>query len=306
MSENTNVNNIIKESIKIAKEKLLQTEMEGRNESETGSTKDFGLAKLEKAVKYAEQAEIHPADPKDGSTTLLAFIELSKKQMELAKDNKKILSKLCGTSYFTKSGSIITTDGPNYTADYNKNSAPFEFYTFYSIFGNIFPLFDTNWENKSGCAQELFNYTGSDLSKYISKDKTFTVYVSLFPETIKIGDNNYKDCLRIFYKRNFDSRDVNSIKTAGIWYAPDVGIVKVNLTTPMEDKITYWLDDYKINGEGMGNKYMPLAEGNYWSYKAEGDNVAAPNIYDYINKFTVTHTNENEAAISHLGWIYEK
>lgn len=300
MSENTN--KIIKESIKIAKEKLLQSEMDGRTESDTGSSKDFGLAKLEKAVEYANKAQIPPSDV---STTVLAFVELSKKQIELAKENKKILSKLCGTSYFKKSGTIITTEGDNYTADYNQYAKPYEFYTFYSIFGNIFPIFDINWERRT-LPENLFTYKSSDLSEYMATDRTFTVLVSLFLETVNISDKIYKNCLRTLYKRDCAFNGQNCITTAGIWYAPDIGIVKVNLTTPMDDKITYYLADYKVNGEGMGNKYIPLAEGNYWSYKAEGDNIADPTIYDYINKFTVTHADSDEVAISHLGWIYER
>ena len=281
MSEN--VNNVIKESIKIARERLHQLEMEGRAESESGNSKDYGLGKLEKAIECAAQAGIHPSDD---STTLLAFVELSKKKIELAKENKKIVSKLCGSYYYKKSDSIITLTGGGYTADYNQNAEPYEFYTFYGIFGNIYPMFDTNWENRLGLIEKLYTYNNDQYN-------ASSVLVSLFLETVTIGDKSYEKCLRILYKREQF--------TAGIWYGPDVGIVKLKLTTPMEDKITYLLDDYKVKGSG----YMPLTKGNYWCYKAIGDNIADTNIYDYLNKFTVTHIDGEHVVISHLGWICE-
>jgi|GEM_PF-1518926 RNA polymerase sigma factor, sigma-70 family len=278
-----NVNNVIKESIKIAKERLHQLEMEGRAENESGNSTDYGLEKLEKAVEYAAQAGIHPSDD---STTLLPFVELSKKKIELAKENKKVVSKLCGSYYYKKSDSLIAPYSGGYTADYNQYADPYEFYTFYSIFGNIYPLFDTNWENRIGLLEKLYTYNNDQYN-------ACSVLVSFFLETVTIGDESYEKCLRILYKRDR--------LTAGVWYAPDIGIVKFLITTPMEDKITYLLDDYRADGSG----YMPLAEGNYWCYKANGENIADTNIYDYINKFTVTHINGDNIAISHLGWICE-
>jgi hypothetical protein len=146
--------------------------------------------------------------------------------------------------------------------------------------------------------------------------RIYKVLVSKQPETVKIGGKTYENCLHITYRRdrenNSGDRFFDRYRLDSVWYAPNVGIVKMNHAEPMyntptdEGKSTYYLADYNVVGEGIGNQYMPLAQGNYWNYRAAGDNTADETVCDYINRFTVEYTKENEASLSHIAWLCEK
>lgn len=264
---------------------------------------DYGLGKMLKAVEYSEKGGRFEVGARNR-----AHAEMIKKRLELIQCGKDIVPNKWrnGAIGLKKLGSAIIPSW-HFANSFGDN-------TDFNIFGLLCPLYDSDWiPNRNGW-QHLREYRDSDFKR---SDEDFDddglIYKILFsstPENVKIGDKIYKDCLHVVYRRELDrdkgDRFFHRFTSDHVWYALDVGIVKVNHITPMEDKITYLLDDYKVNGDGIGNKYMPVAEGNWWSYKAEGDNVADRNIYEYINKFTVTHADGNTAAVSHLGWIYER
>jgi len=265
---------------------------------------DYGLTKMLKAAEYAEKAGdfVQAARFKCES-------EIIKKTVELNRQGKELLK---------------CRDGAMTLKKHDKTILPSWFFgrmiddkIDFNIFGNLFPLYDLDWIPDRNGWQSLRVYKDSDYFEYNGDNGDNRVYKILFSKTpvnIKIGVKIYENCLHVVYRRELDGdigdRFFARYTTDSVWYAPNIGIVKVIHTTPMDEKITYYLDDYKVSTRnddfGIGNKYMPLAEGNHWSYKAEGDNVADQNIYEYINKFTVTHADSDEAAVSHLGWIYEK
>jgi len=261
---------------------------------------DYGLAKMLKAAEYAEKAKNFA-----NAARFKGEAEIIKKTVELNRQGKELLK---------------CRDGAVTLKKYDKTILPGWFFgrmiddrTDFNIFGMLFPLYDLDWVPDRNGWQSLKIYKDSDYFEYNGDNSDNRVYKILFskqPETVKIGDKIYEGCLHVIYRRELEGevgdRFFARYTTDSVWYAPDVGIIKVKHTTPMDEKATYYLDDYKINGEGMGNKYMPLAKGNRWSYKAEGDNVVDLAVYDYINKFTVTHADGDEAAVSHLGWIYER
>ena len=274
----------------------------------TRSIGDHGEAKMLKAAEYAEKAGAF-----DLAARYTGQAEISRKSFEISKRGKKIFRFRNGANALKKIGATIIPSW-HFGGNFGDN-------TDFDIFGKLFPLYDLEWIPDRNGWQDLREYKDADFAKLDEDfDPNGIIYKILFSKTpvnVKIDNKIYENCLHAVYRREIDSnasedghsrrdRYYSRYTTDSVWYAPDVGIVKVNHITSMEEKITYLLDDYKVNGEGMGNKYMPLAEGSYWSYKAEGDNVADPAVYDYINKFTVTHADGAAAAVSHLGWIYEK
>jgi RNA polymerase sigma-70 factor (ECF subfamily) len=270
---------------------------------------DYGLAKMLKAAEYAKKSRLFEL-----AARYKGQAEYTEKSLEIAKYGKKIIRFRNGAITLKKSDKIIAPVSWHFGCCFGDN-------TDFNIFGMLFPLYDLDWNPNRNGWQDLREYKDSDFKaldeKFDANGRIYKILFSRTPETVKINGKIYEGCLHVVYRREVDSeapddgylhhdRFFARFTTDSVWYAPDVGIIKVNHTTPMDEKITYYLDDYKINDEGMSNKYMPLAEGNYWSYKAIGDNVADPDIFDYLNKFTVTHADGDEAAISHLGWIYER
>jgi hypothetical protein len=263
---------------------------------------DYELRKMLQAVENAKKAGNF-----ENAARYISEAEIIKKTVELKQRGKELLKCRDGAVILRKFDGIIAPESWSFGRCFGDN-------TDYNIFGSLCPIYDFDWiPNRNGW-QVLREYKDSDFKalceNFDADNRIYKVLFSRTPETIKIGDKIYKDCLRVLYRRELDGetgdRFFDRFKTDNVWYAPDVGIVKVTHTAPMEDKITYYLDDYKVNGEGIGNKYMPIAEGNYWSYKAAGGNVAEQNIYNYLNKFTVTRADGDTAALSHLGWIFER
>ena len=266
---------------------------------------DHGVSKLLKAAEYAEKGGAFEL-----AARYYAHAAFWQKGFEIKKQGKELLKFRGGGITLKKFDTAIIPISWHFGMAFSDN-------TDFNIFGGLFPLYDLSWiPNRNGW-QHLCEYKDSDFKEldpnYDPQDlenKTYKILFSKTPVTVKISDKIYENCLHVVYKREADGNEgdrfFHRFTTDSVWYAPNVGIVKVNHTTPMDEKVTYYLDDYKVNGEGIGNKYMPLAKGNYWSYKAVGDNVADLEIYDYINKFTVTHAEGDIAAISHLGWMYER
>ena len=271
---------------------------------------DLGLSKMQQAAEYADKAKIFEL-----SARLKGHAEIIEKRLELRSRGKDIVQRKW------RNGAIALKK-------YDKTIVPswhfgncFGDNTDYNIFGSLLPLYDLDWLPDRNGWQVLREYSDAGFKAldedYNPNGVIYKILYSKHGETVKIGAQVYEGCLKAVYRREVDGgagedghllrdRYFQRYATDVVWYAPNVGIVKVNRTTPMEEQITYWLDDYKVNGEGMGNQYMPLADGNYWSYKAAGDNVADMQIYGYINKFSVTHADGDSAAVSHMGWIHER
>jgi hypothetical protein len=264
---------------------------------------DHGLTKMQKAAEYADKAGAFGI-----SARFKAHAAMIQKRLELKQRGKDIVQ------WKWRNGAVELKKADNIILSTSSFANCFGDDTDFNIFGELLPLYDLNWIPDRNGWQQLCEYKDADLAKswvaVNSDNRIHKILFSKHPETVKVGDKVYEGCLHVIYRRELDGetgdRYFDRYKTDSVWYAPDVGIIKINRTTQMEEKRTYYLDDYKVNGEGMGNKYMPLAEGNWWSYKAEGDNAVDITVYDYINKFTVTHANGDEAAVSHLGWIYER
>ena len=79
------------------------------------------------------------------------------------------------------------------------------------------------------------------------------------------------------------------------WYKPNIGLVAYGWQEPDGEvfgKIT--LRDYKVCG---GHGWIPLCEGNFWSYTAEGvDN-------EHTFRITVTATVDNKAYLSYCYYV---
>jgi len=141
-------------------------------------------------------------------------------------------------------------------------------------------------------------------------------------EEISVVGGDFKDCIHIKYTGEVSDADMNDTESHGaktnrrcngvteIWYAPNVGIVKITEAPIEGSKFSIELSEYKINNTDeteLIKKYLPVALGNIWKYETfDGDNkpVFEDGIYESV--FEVEHTSHDYYFISHWGYNISK
>jgi len=131
-------------------------------------------------------------------------------------------------------------------------------------------------------------------------------------EHVSVPCGTFDDCLHTRYQNYVaDTNEINQITngTTDIWYAPNVGVVKVTFQPLKGDPNHYELKEYHVtpSSGGLVKTYLPLSVGNWWSYEyfdVNGKPQSLNTIYE--NKSEVLFQLGNYTYIAHSGWGYKK
>lgn len=112
-------------------------------------------------------------------------------------------------------------------------------------------------------------------------------------ETVTVPAGTFDGCMKLILKENYD---------AEIYYAPNTGIVKFHVKTPIEE--IYELCEYVSgNGKNIGSVWFPFREGDLYRYK----NIKfSDDLYNQIIEYETIRTEGEYADFSVTNAIYIK
>jgi len=149
-------------------------------------------------------------------------------------------------------------------------------------------------------------------------------------EEIFVSGENYNNCIHIRKTdvvnddKNDTSRGAELNKllngVTDIYYAPGVGIVKYDFAAINGSKFSIELSEYIINNKNifdetnLKKKYFPVALGNKWKYKSNGDicrgllgeHTPSPDEFEYGNLYETILEKDGNFYISYWSYAYKK
>lgn len=307
----------------------------------------------EKAVEYAKKSGDIPLYAKclfwfaacfDPATKLDEFKEILKYKEELFKEAynadhyvlangfRKILEnvkfdenttayKTVGPGIAFENGKALLSGEQGISSSYNDNvkliNKP---YVLDDVFINA-----TNSDRiiLSNDFREGYKFEGEETTYTYNNKKVISEVVSM-SEEISVPAGKFTDCIHVTRTDILSDPDDDTSRSAelnkkfnsgikNIWFAPNVGIVRIICEPTLGEKYSLELSEYKINNTNNTNetelikKYLPIVLGNMWKYEAfDESHMPAADICTYENVFEVEYVSEKRNVISNWGYAYLK
>ena len=156
--------------------------------------------------------------------------------------------------------------------------------------------------------QNTFSYSHMPVISYYE--------VISMDEKYHTPSKDFDNCLHIRVTNSVpDDGKATNKRTNGvtdIWYAPYVGVAGIEFYPLQGNRKCVRLKEYKIvpyDSKDICEKYLPLYEGNIWSYEFFDKNDSPASItHKYLNSYEVVSVSSSDkiATIAHYGFAYKK
>ena len=196
---------------------------------------------------------------------------------------------VCGETLEYKDGKLLFISQPGFSSDTGLTRSISRYgslFYYVSIINSVF--FDENLKiGESVHYIEEWNKCNQELIMAAKNERVATV------------SGIFDDCIKTILKSSpAEQKDeyYHNSYTAEVWYAKNVGLVKVNFKAFDGREEHYELCEYKING---GSGFMPFEVGNLWRYK----NVDLPDYYNQLIEREIISCGDNRAHMTSFCYI---
>jgi len=168
------------------------------------------------------------------------------------------------------------------------------------ILGETYRYFDGKMyfiaQPGTGWDREMHEISQYDCLLYFASDRDRIMFAEppeCF-ETVTVKAGTFENCMKTEWKSDFG---------ATCWYAPRVGLVRIDITWGEQEYERYELCEYSVSEKNSGSAYLPFAEGNFWNYK---NTCLSDDEYAQFIEYKITNTYNEYANFSVVNALFKK